>query len=458
MKIDKEYPATHSMSTAWYVVDDEGNVGLIEYNESGPVPWGIEETCTDELKYGHWEDYTNKKFLKFNLSDQQILDMLYEPHNPSEEDMWYDCVVKIDISKKNRFLELCKKKGISEQRTFCISESLGLYEFDAYKCYQNKKRVSVRGPLKTMLDESIILEVYRIHSLDIDDIHDQVENVVPYYMFFQPYNTKELPEKMAVPKHPVKIDQVPEKFRHRLHKIPGNFKDIDTFQIAQYYPCYISGDDPSYIIDGCVYQTCPLPSGEKVYVKTRMCQFDFSLFCSEKARVKCTGECTYRCSSVSDKLITDKPTVLIIFDPDEDEEIESETVTDIVFQNSYATSYIARIPKMDKENKREDYLTKVLKGSKGYIESVIMDINPRVILATDKAIEVLTKCYNIKDNSILIAGVDIPFYKLSELEGNRPNIEYLSKLPFQGNNHPLSITLNEMNSLVKTGRAKEYVF
>ena len=26
MKIDKEYPATHSMSTAWYVADEDGNV------------------------------------------------------------------------------------------------------------------------------------------------------------------------------------------------------------------------------------------------------------------------------------------------------------------------------------------------------------------------------------------------------------------------------------------------
>lgn len=59
MIIDKEYPATHSMSTSWYVVDDEGNVGIMDYNENGPVPWGVEETCGDELKYGHWEDEKN---------------------------------------------------------------------------------------------------------------------------------------------------------------------------------------------------------------------------------------------------------------------------------------------------------------------------------------------------------------------------------------------------------------
>ena len=31
MKINKEYPATHSMSTAWYCVGEEGNVALHAY-------------------------------------------------------------------------------------------------------------------------------------------------------------------------------------------------------------------------------------------------------------------------------------------------------------------------------------------------------------------------------------------------------------------------------------------
>ena len=33
---NKEYPATHSMSTAWYAVDNEGNVAILDFNENGP--------------------------------------------------------------------------------------------------------------------------------------------------------------------------------------------------------------------------------------------------------------------------------------------------------------------------------------------------------------------------------------------------------------------------------------
>lgn len=37
MKTNTEYPATHSMSTAWYIVADDGNVGILDYNENGPA-------------------------------------------------------------------------------------------------------------------------------------------------------------------------------------------------------------------------------------------------------------------------------------------------------------------------------------------------------------------------------------------------------------------------------------
>ncbi len=35
MKQTKEYPATHSMDTAWYIADEDGNVGIVDFNESG---------------------------------------------------------------------------------------------------------------------------------------------------------------------------------------------------------------------------------------------------------------------------------------------------------------------------------------------------------------------------------------------------------------------------------------
>ena len=38
MIIEKEYPATHSLSTSWFAIDLDGNVAILDFNENGPVP------------------------------------------------------------------------------------------------------------------------------------------------------------------------------------------------------------------------------------------------------------------------------------------------------------------------------------------------------------------------------------------------------------------------------------
>lgn len=477
MKIDKEYPATHSMSTSWYIVDDEGNVGIMDYNENGPVPWGVEQTSAEELKYGHWEDWKNREIIRFNLTDDQILALLHKPHKPSEETMWYDCVVKIDKEKASRFLELCKSPDVYKEDALCVSEDLGLYELDAYDCAHDEhyNETAIHGTLKTMLDENLILEVYTIQSLDMNDqykdgavIHDKEFDNSPYYMFHQPYWTEELPEKMHEPEHPVKIGQIPEIFRHRLHKIPGRFKEMKTFQIAQYYPCNAySNEDPTYVINGCSYQTSPLPDGKKVYTKIGMYQYSFLPYCSEKNRFNCREKCSSRCCRIEDELLTDKPTVLLVFDPRECADYHWKVESDVVFQKSYATPYIPRFPyrtgksdwvmKSDVEKyMTPEYLSKVFKGSKGYIETIIKDINPRVILATNRVFEMMRDCFHCSSNSIIVNGIEYPFFRLSMLKENRKSIEHFANLPFQGKEHPHVISLEEMDKFVKMGIAKQY--
>lgn len=475
MKIYKEYPATHSMSTSWYIVDDEGNVGILDYNENGPVPWGVEETCGDAMKYGHWEDCEEHNLLKFNLTKDQILDLHHDPHKPSEEESWYECVVRIDKSKTERFLELCKNKDIDNSSFLCVSEELGLYEIDAFDCAHDNcyKEDAIHGTLKTMLDENIILEVYSVQTLDMSDkykdgevVHDKEFDNAPYFVYHQPYWPDNLPQKMHEPKHPVTIDQIPQSFRHRLHKIPGHFKDMETFQIAQYYPCHTySNEDPIYYINGCAYETSPLPDGSKVYTKVSLFEFPCFAFCSEKEKFKCTKSSPCSCCSIEDMLLTDNPTVLIIFDPKDGYDYLWKVKTDIVFQKAYATSYIPKFPYAPRKNywyskhevekfMNKDYLLKVFKGSKGYIEAVVNDMKPRVILVTDKVYRTIVEVYPVGANVIEINGAEYPLYKLTSLEENRETIEALACMPYQGNDHPLVISIEDMKELVRTGIAE----
>lgn len=477
MKIDKEYPATHSMSTAWYVVDEEGNVGIMSYNENGPVPWGVEHTCEDNLKYGHNEDNEAENLLRFDLTHEQLLDLLQTPHSPSEETMWFDCVVKIDKDKKDRFLELSRRKGINKYHSLCISEDYGLYEFDAYDCAHNKKNKEVppHGTLKTILDENIILEVYRIQTFYSDEKTDKNGDIIvewefnnsPYFMFHQPYYSGALPQKIHEPKHPVNIEQIPQEFRHRIHKIPGKFKDLNTFQIAQHYPCDSYGNgDPTCVVNGCEYQTFPIPDGGKVYAMTGMYQYPFIQFCSEKDRFHCERNCSELCCDIYDSLITYKPSTLILFDPKEGPDYRWERTSDIIIKNAYATSYIPKFPyrtgnkywcsKDDVEQyMTQDYLLQIFKGSKGYLETILYDINPRVLLVADKVYDILSKTYSLIDNEIVVNGITYPIYTLSSIESNRNNIEQLAKMQYRGKEHPLVISLEEMKELIDNGIAIE---
>lgn len=103
-----------------------------------------------------------------------------------------------------------------------------------------------------------------------------------------------------------------------------------------------------------------------------------------------------------------------------------------------------------------EYLYKVFKGSHEYIENIILDINPRVILVTDRALDVFQSVYSIESNSINVNGVVYPAFNLSSLNSNRTFIEKLAELPYQGKRHPQIISIDEMKQLVQQGLAKVY--
>lgn len=74
MKAKKEFPATHSMSTEWFVADQDGNIALFDFNEEGPVPeqiMGGEGGWLEDISAPD-EDGINS----LELTDEQAADML----------------------------------------------------------------------------------------------------------------------------------------------------------------------------------------------------------------------------------------------------------------------------------------------------------------------------------------------------------------------------------------------
>jgi len=162
MKIDKEYPATHSMDTAWYVADEDGNVAIMNYNDNGPVPWETEETSIEDLVYGHFEDYDEKDFISIDLTDDQIDDLMENPHQPEEEDSWLECIFQIDLDQEADFLNLAKNPDFEIE--LCISKKRGLYSVNCFECTEDHGKNTVvieSSSLRIMLDHGMIKLIYR---------------------------------------------------------------------------------------------------------------------------------------------------------------------------------------------------------------------------------------------------------------------------------------------------------
>ena len=110
MKIDKEYPATHSMATAWYCVDEDGNVGVFDIEDNGPVPRkGAREEFIDDLLFDKFVKGDRSKIREIPLTKEQIKCLLHYKHKSKEQWRnnhgqwvnydWVGLIVRIDMKK-----------------------------------------------------------------------------------------------------------------------------------------------------------------------------------------------------------------------------------------------------------------------------------------------------------------------------------------------------------------------
>ncbi|MBO7277431.1 MAG: hypothetical protein J6U84_05660 [Bacteroidales bacterium] len=449
MKKDKEYPATHSMSTAWYMVDDEGNVGIMEYEDNGPVPYGLEECLfANDLLFGY--DDGVKDFVNINLTDEQIKAFLKNPCSPFEFNWYGNCIVKIDTTKTERFLKLSAYKGKKNISCHCISKKMGVYLIDAWDCVKDYSKQVIEGVLKIMLDENIILEVYEFE--DIDSFYDLVEFKYdyPYYLYSQPYNPELLQRRVFVPKNPVKITQIPKHFREKIHRIKGCFKDLETMQIAQRYQCKFYGWESSYIIDGVIYELITLEDGNKGYVKTDILAYPFKDYCPDAKQSSCNEYCLDRLYEVNNKRIyNNNPTVLILcsYYSDFYEKINVLNSKACIIEYSEFVPCLY-IPK-NKDLKVKDYLDEISRRAKPYLEKMIEYMNPYVIVSDNDYFEVLKQTYGISNGEIEINNNIYPIYNIDDINEYKEEIIQLANQEYRGIYYPMVISQEEMQELEK---------
>lgn len=468
MKIDKEYPATHSMSTAWYVADEDGNVGIIDYNENGPVPWGIEQTCIENLVFGHEEGDSPSSYLPIDLNEKQICELIENPRSPIDEKEWYfDTIVQIDLAQEKDFIALAKNPDAKLRQ--CLSKKYGLYIIDCYKSFVGKRDYTYSRPLKNsslrkMIDAKMIIKVYSQKDFNISDkwendhpVYEYDFDKAPFYIYAQPYWNKLLAERINIPENPVKIDQLPVALRKRVHRVPFKFNTCEHFQIAEYATCSCTHNDNDTIVDGCRYSLLPKTSGGEAYFLVDLHEINFFPYCSEKNKYHCEY-CTNNCTQCYEHVFTDRPTVMIIVSPYSKFDYGDMETSDIIIKNSIMLPFLPMIPRpfgiwpliedAKKVIKTNELETLYLRNSH-YIEDMLRRYNPQVVIADAKALKALEKKYSLKNNAIDVCGIKYPFFRKADIKSNRAEIERLVSLPYQGKEFPRMISIEEMQEITK---------
>ena len=247
MITDKEYPATHSMDTSWYCVDEDGNVGIFDIDDNGPVPVGeYRQNCVDEVFY---EDFTfdEAQFKRLHLSPDQISQML-EPMDmedvweESEIDnghinvSWMDVIVQIDMDKFDIFKKAHELDASPYHPLVCLSEELGLFYADFF---DNKAGVDL------LEQNDVVKAKFKAPHFEYTDEDDKEEQErigkenkkFPVYIYRQNYWPFHDPAvRVTCPTNPLKIDQLPDNIKRQVKALPVRFSKKEKIQLAELLP------------------------------------------------------------------------------------------------------------------------------------------------------------------------------------------------------------------------------
>lgn len=266
MKTTKEFPATHSMSTEWFVADEEGNIALFSFDENGPVPVDIpsdydSELLTSENDLGA-KDSDSIEY--FELTDEQVEELMSNAVSPDKYDIEniYDLFVQIDEENKKEFLDVFTKKI-----RFCLSHKHGIYFLWSLFNYDEQppsKKKTLETFFKTV---KRVVHIY-LDAYSDDDFGKNKDNwPLPFYCYKQPYDSGyELATRTNVPKFPFKEEQIAENQRHKLLRVPFKFSECTEFQIAQYAICDWYPQREEIEIDNRRYTKFPKTEGGYCYI------------------------------------------------------------------------------------------------------------------------------------------------------------------------------------------------
>lgn len=259
MKINKEYPATHSMNTAWFASDLDGNVAIFQFNDDGPGPIPYTDMYSGELITKLGVEKEECALMPFTKEQIEELKSGLKPVR-SIEDIKSNCNILINPT----IAEILMNEGA--YLDLCYSKDEGFYHL-----------YHLEGDNEEWMNEHFKNgDFYAFQKCDTeiyfeDCREDQSEHRLahfPFYVYEQDCCLNFPPERVVVPRHPFKIEQMPEHAKKFMFSLPIRFEEKKRLEPAEFIDsqCWIFNNDTKEV-NGIKYMQVALTDGGYGYVK-----------------------------------------------------------------------------------------------------------------------------------------------------------------------------------------------
>lgn len=427
MKTNKEYPATHSMMTSWFAIDDDGCVAIMNYEDNGPVPAGTPESNEEDLIMADLASpVEGKPYKTLHLTKEEvkyIMDNSIDYPSDFDREGYYNAIVKVESKDMNLFLEAVQYFGEFESDgTICLDEDEGLFYINWYG-YDDKTIKMISKTFKA----GIIKPLKRIFTYNDNTDLSQF----PFYVYDQEYNSEVPMKRRQVPFFKFNADRLPKEIRCKAHRLPVRFAEMEKLQIAEFLPfaSYWLEEEP---IDGRPYYQMKDSNNNDVKVALEAIYY---AGCGKTCR-KCFApgqELDYNPSYQN----TRHPTVMVVTNIHGIKH-DFQMLSELPFSKAVFLPIVEGLAYTEtnmyyEDRRKMNYpIDKMFANCRFNLEKNIEFFKPRVILLFEDILQHITSHYKIDNGIIHIAGDDYPVYIWEQREQHMEELIQLASMDYRG--------------------------
>ncbi len=435
MITDKEYPATHSMSTAWFAIDTDGNVGILDFNENGPIPDGVPETAPDFVLMEMMSDnHDGIRSIPWTDSQvEEVLQRLSESELKSDTDLYFSAIVQIDTAQTDYFRKVFSSPSQKDYEScdfVCLSERYGLYYADFFGMSAKQKAA--------LFQKGTILR-YMDYDIDTEDHYNGEDEIYfehnfdhfPIYLYQQPYWTENPMRRTYIPRYPLKESQLPERVREMALRLPFRFDDREELQIAEYFPFRIM--ETAAPVDGGDYYLLPTGNGKRAYIRDNSLPYVQCEETCNKCGFESSADGYRRCLHVQQ--FCERPTLAIIYGAHscmEHEWMEHWPVlrhaAALPLTHENVERSYSRIGEYIRKKKHRD----TFENCKVFLEEALQTISPYALILFKETKDKLAQYYSIEGDRITICGEEYPFFMYNEMPEVYGEVKSYAEKPYRG--------------------------